>query len=154
MINAMDAVILPTPSTAHSSGQRTALQPSDFAMLADFRYELRRFALFSEIEAHAQGLAPQQHQALLAIKGQPLAPTVTELAQRLCIKSHSATELVNRLVQMNMLTRQADPNDGRRALLHLTPLAERTLESLSSVHQEQLQNIRPLLVELLGKFSK
>lgn len=123
-------------------------------MLADFRYELRRFALFSEAEAQAQGLAPQQHQALLAIKGQAGAPTVTELARRLCIKSHTAAELVNRLVQMNMITRHADPLDGRRARLRLTPLAERTLQALSAVHQAQLQNIRPLLVGLLEKFSQ
>ena len=134
--------------------QRSALQPSDFAMLADFRHELRRFALFSESEAQAHGLAPQQHQALLAIKGNDAPMTVTELSARLCIKSHSAAELVNRLVQMGMITRQADPQDGRRALLHLTPQAERTLEALSEVHQEQLRGIRPLLAELLRKFSE
>lgn len=148
MVPAMD-----TPAT-HAFEQQPALQPSDFALLADFRYELRRFSLFSESEAQAQGLAPQQHQALLAIKGQPVAPTVTELSQRLCIRTHSAAELVSRLVQMGMLTRQDDPRDGRRALLYLTPLAERTLVSLSAAHQAQLQNIRPLLVGLLEKFSQ
>jgi len=148
MVNAMDTF------ATHAFEQNSALQPSDFAMLADFRYELRRFTQFSESQAQAQGLAPQQHQALLAIKGQSVAPTVTELSQRLCIKSHSAAELVSRLVQMGMLNRQADPRDGRRVLLHLTPLAERTLESLSAAHQAQLQNIRPLLVGLLEKFSK
>jgi len=38
--------------------------------------------------------------------------------------------------------------------LRLTPLAERTLQALSAVHQAQLQNIRPLLVGLLEKFSQ
>lgn len=131
-----------------------ALQPSDFAMLADFRYHLRRFAQNSESEAQAHGLAPQQHQALLAIKARTTAPTVSELAQRLCIKPHSAAELVSRLVQMGMLVREADRRDGRRALLYLTPLAERTLDSLSSAHQAQLRDIRPLLVHLLEKFDR
>ncbi|OZI52654.1 MarR family transcriptional regulator [Bordetella genomosp. 4] len=148
IVSAMDTL------ASHAFEQRTTLQSSDFAMLADFRYELRRFALFSESEAQAHGLAPQQHQALLAIKGLAVAPTVTELSQRLCVKSHTAAELVNRLAHMGMITRQTDPRDGRRALLHLTPLAERTLESLSAVHQEQLQNIRPLLLGLLEKFSQ
>lgn len=122
-------------------------------MLADFRHELRRFAQFSEAEAHALGLASQQHQALLVIKACQLAPTVTELAHRLCIKTHSGAELVNRLAQMGLVTRTKDPDDGRRLLLRLTPLAERTLQALSAVHLDQLQRIRPLLKDLLQKFG-
>lgn len=148
MVNAMDIL------ASHSVEQSAALQPSDFAMLADFRYQLRRFSLFSESEAQAQGLAPQQHQALVVIKGLSIAPTVTELSHRLCIKSHSAAELVNRLVQMGMLSRESDSRDGRRALLHLTPLAENALEALSGAHQAQLQSIRPLLKDLLKKFGE
>ncbi|HYG42437.1 MAG TPA: MarR family transcriptional regulator [Bordetella sp.] len=146
----MDALTLPTP---HARAQVRTLQPADFAVLANFRHELRRFALFSEAEAQAQGLAPQQHQALLAVKACAAAPTVTDLAQRLCIKPHSAAELVSRLVQMGLLARKADPDDGRRALLRLTPQAEHTLDALSTVHLEQLQNIRPLLEGLLQKFG-
>jgi DNA-binding MarR family transcriptional regulator len=142
-----------TPAT-HVYEKGAALQPAEFAMLADFRYQLRRFALHSESEAQAHGLAPQQHQALLVIKAHSAAPTVTELSERLCIKSHSAAELVNRLVQMGMLVRRPDPRDGRRALLHLTPLAESTLEALSDTHLNQLQNIRPLLMQLLAKFDR
>ncbi|MVW73582.1 MarR family winged helix-turn-helix transcriptional regulator [Bordetella sp. 15P40C-2] len=142
-----------TPATRLNEKGAT-LAPSDFAVLADFRYQLRRFALNSETEAQAHGLAPQQHQALVVIKAQPTAPTVTELSERLCIKSHSAAELVNRLVQMGMLERRADPNDGRRALLYLTPNAERTLEALSAAHLSQLQNIRPLLMGMLEKFDR
>ncbi|WP_038854090.1 MarR family winged helix-turn-helix transcriptional regulator [Bordetella petrii] len=147
----MDAPILQT--TSHAA-ERRALRPADFAALADFRHELRRFTMGSEAQAHARGLAPQQHQALLAIKGSPIAPTVTELAQRLCIKSHSAVELVSRLARMGMVTRLADPDDGRRVLLGLTPQAERTLEDLSAVHLEQLQSIRPLLTGLLERFGR
>jgi len=155
----MDALTLPVtrPRSREparpSSPEGQALQPADFAMLADFRHELRRFSLFSESEAQAQGLAPQQHQALLAIKASPIAPTVTELAQRLCIKTHSAAELVSRLVQTGLVTRSKDPDDGRRLPLRLTPLADRTLDALSAAHLDQLQRIRPLLVELLQKFG-
>jgi len=146
----MDALTL---SSSQSGNALRALQPADFAVLADFRHELRRFALYGEAEAQAQGLAPQQHQALLAIKASRDPLTVTELAQRLCIKSHSAAELVSRLVQMGMLARRADPSDGRRALLRLTPQAENTLDALYTAHLEQLQSIRPLLVGLLQKFG-
>lgn len=130
-----------------------ALQPADFAVLADFRHELRRFALYSEAQAQANGLAPQQHQALLAIKAGEKALTVTDLGRQLCIKPHSAAELVSRLVHMGMLARQPDPQDGRRVLLRLTPQAENTLDALAAAHLQQLQNIRPLLRGLLEKFG-
>ncbi|MCD0501485.1 MarR family transcriptional regulator [Bordetella petrii] len=146
----MNALTLPP---AHARDTGPALQPADFALLADFRHELRRFSLFSEAQAHAQGLAPQQHQALLAIKASRAPLTVTDLARRLCVKSHSAAELVSRLAQMGMLAREPDPNDGRRVLLRLTPQAEGTLQALSTAHLEQLQGIRPLLAGLLEKFG-
>ena len=37
--------------------------------LADFRYELRLFLLFSENAAQEAGLQPQQHQLLLQVAG-------------------------------------------------------------------------------------
>ena len=43
----------------------------DYQALADLRFEIRRFLNFSERLVHAAGLEPQQHQALLAIKGLP-----------------------------------------------------------------------------------
>ena len=43
----------------------------DYQALADFRFEIRRFLNFSESLVRAAGIEPQQHQALLAIKGLP-----------------------------------------------------------------------------------
>ena len=45
--------------------------------LADFRYELRRFLLFSESAALEAGLHPQQHQLLLQVAGAPASTAVT-----------------------------------------------------------------------------
>ena len=47
------------------------LDQSEYEILAAFRYTLRRFLSFSESAAADVGLAPQQYQALLAIKGYP-----------------------------------------------------------------------------------
>lgn len=130
------------------------LQPADFATLAEFRYALRCFTVFSEAEAHEQGLSPQQHQALLAIKGSGVqALTVGELADKLCIKHHSTVELISRLVRMNMVSRSVDPDDGRRVRIALTALAEAKLQALSAVHLEQLRRIGPLLIKLLDQFG-
>ena len=104
----------------------------DYERLADFRYALRRFLEFSQSAAKAAGLTPQQHQALLAIKGHrgTLGMSVGELAARLIV-------------------RQVDPEDGRRARLVLTSTAEALLESLSASHLEELRRAGPELERLL-----
>ncbi|MBB3429098.1 hypothetical protein FHT85_006129 [Rhizobium sp. BK312] len=48
-----------------------ALSPGDYEALANLRYALRKFTEFSNAEVSNLGLTPQQHQALLAIKGLP-----------------------------------------------------------------------------------
>ena len=40
------------------------LSDTDYAALAEFRFALRRFQVFSEAKAAEAGLTPQQHQAL------------------------------------------------------------------------------------------
>ncbi len=43
---------------------------ADYEALATFRASMRRFLRFSETAARSEGLTPQQHQLLLAVKGQ------------------------------------------------------------------------------------
>jgi DNA-binding MarR family transcriptional regulator len=54
------------------------LGKAQYETLAAFRYALRKFLHFSETAAQAAGLTPQQHQALLAIKGFPGRDRITE----------------------------------------------------------------------------
>ena len=70
----------------------TDLSDADYGTLAGFRRALREFARFSEQAAEGVGLAPQQHQALLAIRAEG-GLTVGELAERLLLRPHSATGL-------------------------------------------------------------
>jgi len=44
---------------------RADLSAREFQALAEFRYQIRRFQKFSEEQAHAGGIEPQQHQLLL-----------------------------------------------------------------------------------------
>src|ERR1700723_3063782 len=76
------------------------LTASEFQTLAAFRYQIRLFLRFSEDQARASGIEPQQHQLLLVIKSLPddVKPTIGELASRMLIRHHSTVELVNRLV--------------------------------------------------------
>jgi len=54
------------------------LTADDYSALAEFRFQIRRFLHFSEEAARANGINPQHHQLLLAIKGLPenVQPTV------------------------------------------------------------------------------
>jgi DNA-binding MarR family transcriptional regulator len=120
----------------------------DYQTLSEFRHLLQRFLAFSQAAAHEAGLAPRQHQALLAIKGFPREGGVTihDLAERLCIQHHSAVELADRLEEAGLVTRRQDTADRRRMFLDLTRDAERKLVSLSAIHLEELRRLRPALL--------
>ena len=126
----------------------------DYAALAEFRFALRRFQVFSEAKAAEAGLTPQQHQALLAIRAaDPDDATIGYVAQRLIVKPHSASELVDRLEAQRLVRREPAPSDRRRALLRLTPQAIEILSDLSAVHREEIRRLQPLLVEHLTRLT-
>lgn len=113
----------------------------DYEVLADFRYEIRRYINFSERAARARGVEPHQHQALLALKGLPAdaKATVGVLAERLQIQHHSAVELADRLVQRGFLRRSRSKADRREVLLKLTPSGEKVVWELSLPHRAELR---------------
>ncbi len=119
--------------------------------LAEFRYQLRCFALFSEQAAHAADLQPQQHQLLLQVAGcEPGFPvTISYAAERLGLCHNSTVELVDRCVKQDLLTRKPDPVDGRRVILQITPKGRRILLSLSDHHARELDELGPALVQAL-----
>ena len=132
-----------------------ALGQADYEMLAEFRYLLRQFLIFSENAAAEAGLTAQQHQALLAIKGGGTgqAPfTASVLAGRLGIRHHSAVGLIDRLCAKGLIRRRAGSLDRRKVLLELTQKAENLLTQLSLAHRDELKRLTPLLRTLLGHF--
>lgn len=125
----------------------------DYHALADFRFEIRRFLHSSERIARAAGLEPQQHQALLAIKGLPAhrVATVGILAERLLVQHHSAVELVNRLQAKGLLRRARDADDRRSVLLTLTRRGEKLLKQLALTHRAELKTARSKLLQALTR---
>jgi len=122
-----------------------------YRRLAEFRHQIRQFLHVSEQAARTNGIEPQQHQLMLAIKGLPegARPTVTTLAARLCLKHHSAVELVNRLVERGVAVRRQSQEDRREVLVDLTPLGEEILEKLKDLHMQELQTKSPELCQAL-----
>jgi len=131
------------------------LSKSQYEILAEFRYALRQFLHFSETAAHSAGITPQQHQALLTIKGFPGRDRVTvgELAERLRLRHHSTVGLIDRLVLEKLVARTPSPQDRRQVFVQLTRHGENMLESLSSAHGRQLKRIGPELTRLLQKLA-
>lgn len=130
------------------------LRKTDYETLAAFRYLLRRFIHFSEEAAKTNSITPQQHQALLAIKGFPERDQVTigELAERLQLRHHSVVGLVNRLVKEKLVTRKPG-EDRREVLVQLTDHGEQVLAGLSHIHRAELKKIGPKLKLLLQELD-
>lgn len=130
------------------------LKLEDYRLLADFRHLLRQFLVFSEERAQEIGLSPQQHQALLAIKGYANGnPTIGDLAHQLVIQHNSAVGLVNRLAEAGYAVRRIDPADRRRITLGLTKSGETVLEKLTAAHRDELRRMAPLLKPLLSQLQ-
>ena len=134
--------------------RKAPLHDSDYAALADFRAALRGFMAFSEEKAGEVGLTPQQHQALLAIRGAAAGQaTIGYVAERLILKPHSASELADRLEAQGLIKRRAAKADRRKTFLVLTARASALLAALSATHREEIRRLKPLLIDLLDRFG-
>ena len=133
--------------------RETGLLPSQYAAIASFRLELRRFLAFSEAAATEAGVPPQQHQALLAIAGHTGVepPSVGTIAEQLLIAPNSAAELVARMVEGGLLVKTPSRLDRRRTELALTEAASDLLHRLTAAHLKELKTLEPALVRALGE---
>ncbi len=128
---------------------------SQYELLASLRRALGGFLRFSREAARAAGIPPQQHQALLAIKGfaGPGATTIGELAGGLRLRHHSAVGLVDRLVARRLVRRAPSPVDRRRVHLFLTARGEALIKRLSAAHLRELRQLSPEFRRLLDSVA-
>jgi|HubBroStandDraft_6_1064221.scaffolds.fasta_scaffold201288_2 DNA-binding MarR family transcriptional regulator len=119
--------------------------------LAEFRFQLRQFLLYSERASAHAGVQPQQHQLLLQIAGKPdgRLATIAYAAERLGLQHHSVVELVDRSVRERLLARGEDSEDARRVILTVTKKGRRVLDELSADHACELREMGPRLVRAL-----
>ena len=124
-----------------------SLTKQDYESLAAFRAAIRRFTRFSEEGSRNAGITPQQHQALLAIMGQPNRQwaSIAEIAEFLQLKHHTAVGLVDRCVAAGLVERNPDNEDRRQVRVTLTEKGEQLLRRLSTRNLRELKNLRRLM---------
>lgn len=115
-----------------------------YRVLADFRYELRRFLRYSEQITRRHRLTPLQYQLMLQIKGFPGREhaSIGELAERLQAKHHGVVALVTRCEKAGLVARRASEQDRRTVVVELTQKGERALEDLARLHRNELLAIQ------------
>ena len=135
----------------------THLDPDDYEALAEFRYLLRQFLHFSKDFLRATaGLNPEQYEALLAIKSfaAPAGLTISQLSERLQVKHHSAVNIVDRLAEKKLVTREAGETDRRRRHVQLTPKGQKLIEELAIVHRKEIRSRSPEMIKALERLRK
>lgn len=135
--------------------QKSRITKSQYELLSALRRALRRFQRFSHDAALAAGLTPQQHQALLAIKGSPGRDylTVGELAEHLHLRHHSAVGLVDRLARRRLVRRSISRADRRRVEVRVTRAGEAAIEGLSAAHLRELRQLGPGIGRLFSSVA-
>lgn len=123
------------------------ISKQDYERLLRFRSTLRRFIRFADEGARDAGITPQQHQFLLAIKGQEGRDwaTLSEVAEALQLKHHATVGLADRCQASGLIERHTRPEDRRRVAVTLTRKGESLLEELSVRNLEELRALSSLI---------
>ena len=120
------------------------LSKHDFEVLADFRYQIRKFVRFSEHVAREHGIRPLQYLLLLHIKGYPGREwaTVGELAERLQAQHHGVVALISRCEKQGFVERRRSTEDRRRIEIRLLKNGEKILHKLARLHRAELLSLQ------------
>src|SRR5436309_1411465 len=131
----------PVRLEARMSLEDPELTKADYEALFVFRCAIRRFLYFSQEGARAAGLTSQQHQLILAVKGQTGRDwaTITELSAALIIRHHAAVGLVDRCERAGLVKRERNPENRREVRVTLTRKGEEILARLSRRNRAELR---------------
>ena len=128
-------------------------QPSvdEFRAAAALREQLRRFDQASERTLRRHGLTRERYELLLAIKsaescGSPA--TVSELTNTLGVAQVSVSQLVRRVEDAGLLTREVSPVDARVRYLKLSGQGERQLARAVLDLAEEREKLAAVLAQL------
>ena len=138
------------------SKKPASLTKTDYEVLSEFRYQLRRFLRFSEDAVQAEGMTPLQYQLLLHIKGFPGREwaTVGELAERLQAQHHGVVALVTRCESASLVRRVPGSVDRRQVEVHLTKGGDRCIARLARLHRIELRSLSKVFtIENISAFN-
>jgi DNA-binding MarR family transcriptional regulator len=133
------------------------LYPDDYEALAEFRYLLRKFFRFSkDLLRNTGDLNPEQYEALLAIKAcaAPNGLTISQLSERLQVRHHSAVNIVDRLVEAKLVTREAGETDRRQRHVQLTAKGATLIEELAVAHRTEIRGRSTEMIKALERLKK
>lgn len=131
------------------------ISPDDYDALASFRYLLRRFLRFSKDFLKENGnLNPEQYEALLAVKAFGPQLTISQLSERLQIKHHSAVNIVDRLAERKLITRQKTQTDRRLRNVQLTVKGEKLIEELAMTHRKEMATRSSEMIKVLERLRQ
>lgn len=132
------------------------LTKSEYQTQASFRHAIRRFLRYSEDTAREAGITPQQYQLLLVIKGTDKQDwmTITEIADLLQIRHHSAVELCQRAQQIDLISMSRNSVDRRQVCVTLTDKGEEILDQVASKNRAKLEALKDDIIQMfVGKVS-
>lgn len=130
--------------------RKNTLSKTDYETLAQFRRSLRVFLRLSEDAAREVGVTPQQHQILLAIKGQTNREwaSISEIADSLQLRHHTVVGLIDRSEAAQLVARKPDPEDRRLVRVSLTEQGEAILSKMASHDSDELVRLRKWSTDL------
>ena len=133
------------------------LDCDDYEGLANFRYLLRKFLRFSKDFLTDNGhLSPEQYEALLAIKAFSAVGglDISQLSERLQVRHHSAVNIVDRLAERKLVTRETGETDRRRRHVQLTAKGEKLIEELAAEHRKEIGGRSAEMIKALERLRK
>jgi DNA-binding MarR family transcriptional regulator len=132
------------------------LREAEYAALAEFRYQLRKFQRRMQEQVRQLGINPQQYQLLLAVKGLPAeqSPTIGVLAERMQLNHNSTVELVDRCERRDLLRRERAGRDRRQVTLSITSRGESLLRRLGSAARGELMESGSSLVDTVQQLTR
>ena len=136
---------------------KKTLQTKDYVALGAFRYAMRKFLRFSkDVVAQRANLTPEQYEALLAIKSSSGANGVTvgEISERLQVKHHTAVSLLDKLEARKLATRKRANADRRNVNVQLTRAGASLLAGLAAIHQRELRQRSPEIINALRRIRE
>jgi DNA-binding MarR family transcriptional regulator len=102
-------------------------------------FRLREIFVKALDKTHAQfGLKPRMFLVLAALyrSGPPYTLSPADLMRYLMWSSGGLSQLLDRMVDARLITRQADPDDGRGVLVKLSSEGERVIDAVLSAHYQ------------------